>query len=363
MGQEKNISAVLVEFDSLKGPVIRKKNPGNLVVPQMGEADNILMWIIRALDFSVRKINEQTAYAKTVSLRDPNFIRKKRQFGIALITKTTYELKEMEDTLDKIIQRCYQEGENKPYFKMLNNLLQVISSIDEFTNGNYTPGKEEDIPTPQVLTDDSKVNNFESKGEEGEKESKTRFLLMSNRFNLLHKITIIDRELGKTYIVCASNKFNQINSNIGNIFQISSERFQLEIDVRRMLQEEVIDNLELLLRIIQVLPSQIDLKERILVMAEFLDRLLYEEVDLEYFLPYLQYFISMENFTITEFINEDFEKQLENLIETHGDWIKVLADKELDGSKLIEFFKLTGFRREGLELLIDLLFVKIIAIF
>ncbi|HUT81728.1 MAG TPA: hypothetical protein VMZ29_11050 [Candidatus Bathyarchaeia archaeon] len=360
MDQNNNISAVLVEFDSLKGPVIRKRNPTNLVIPKMGEADNILMWIIRALDFSVRKINDKTAYAKTVTLRDPNFTRKKRQFGIALITKTTYELKEMEETLDKIIQRCYQEGENKPYFKMLDNLLVIMSKIDEFTNETFTECTEQEIQ-PIFLEDDKKVSQVSIDSEIQDNE--TRFMLMSNRLNILNKITITDKFSNKTCIVCAANKLSQINTSMGYLFQVTSERFHLEIDVRRMIQEGTVDSLEILLRIIDVLPTQIDLNERILVIAEFLDRLLYEEVDLEYFLPYLQYFISMENFTITEFKTEEFEKQYENLKETHGEWIKSLSGLDLDGKRLIEFFKLTGLRREGLELLIDLLFVKIIAIF
>ncbi|MBN1328487.1 MAG: hypothetical protein JXA54_03335 [Candidatus Heimdallarchaeota archaeon] len=360
MDQNNNISAVLVEFDSLKGPIIRKKNPTNLVIPKMGEVDNILMWIIRALDFSVRKINNQTAYAKTIMLRDPNYTRKKRQFGIAIITETTYDLKEMEEILDKIIQRCYLEGENKPYFKMLNNLLQIISKINEFTNGLFTRSTEQH-QIQSIIFEDKAIQQKPLEEEIEDKE--TRFMLISNRLNILNKITISDNSSNKTHIVCAANKLNQINGNVGHLYQVASERLHLELDVRRMLHDGTIDSLEILLRIIEVLPSQTYLNERILVVAEFLDRLLNEEVDLEYFLPYLQYFVSMENFTITEFKTEEFEKQFENVKETHGDWIKLLSEVDLDGKGLSEFFKLTGLRREGLELLIDLLFVKIIAIF
>ena len=43
--------------------------------------------------------------------------------------------------------------------------------------------------------------------------------------------------------------------------------------------------------------------------------------------------------------------------------LESLSKNNLDGKRLTHFFKETGVRREGLELLVDLLFVKIIAIY
>ena len=125
MNKTDEITAVLVEFDSIKGPAIRKKQPASYLFPENSEMKDVLMWVIRASEFSVRKIEKQTAYAKAISLRDPNFTRKKRQFGITLITKTTMDLEKAESILDKIISVCVKESENKPYFKMLNSFLSI----------------------------------------------------------------------------------------------------------------------------------------------------------------------------------------------------------------------------------------------
>ncbi|MHA1212996.1 MAG: hypothetical protein ACTSSH_11090 [Candidatus Heimdallarchaeota archaeon] len=356
MGQENSkLSVVLVEFDSMKGPVLRKKEPQNFDFPINEENDNILMWILRAVEFSVRKIDTYTAYAKTIALRDPNFSRKKRQFGIAFITKSTIEIEKMERLLENIVEKCQREGENKPYFKMLNSLLKIIEDVNDNTNLLQTTTKDQQETSDRDQEDDA---------EEIENDSRNnQYLLMSNRLKMFNKVSMTDKRTNKTTIVCAADRFSQMQGKIGQLFEVLSEKFQMEIDIRFEVPEGLNQGMEMMLRIFEVQPIDGSFNERLLVAVEFFDRLLYERVDLEYFLPYLQYFISMENFTITEFKTEEFDIQLPNLMETHGEWINCLANQNLDGKHLTEFYKLTGVRREGLELLIDLLFVKIIVIF
>ncbi len=96
---------------------------------------------------------------------------------------------------------------------------------------------------------------------------------------------------------------------------------------------------------------------------EFLDRLLLEDVDIRYYMPFSQYLIAMESYTISEFKNEEIEEQITNFKETYGEWVECIIGKEFDGKKLAEFFLVTGITRESLELLIDFLFVKLVAIF
>ena len=155
----------------------------------------------------------------------------------------------------------------------------------------------------------------------------------------------------------------KIDMDIGQIVEITTKRYNFKIDLRNYCPSELEQGFELLSRILETLPQDSSYNERLVVAVEFLDRLIDEQVDLEYYLPFLQYLIAMENYTITEFLNEEFDKQLHNLKGTHGDWIESLSKNNLDGKRLTNFFKITGVRREGLELLVDLLFVKIIAIY
>ncbi len=359
MNQSKNTIALLVEFDSMKGPVLRKKQPTNYEFPPNLELEQFLMWIIQASEFSVRKIEKQTVYAKTIALRDPNYSRKKRQFGIALITKRTIELDEAELILDRIIDHCKKEGDGKPYFKMLYGLLQTIGSFPTYiTIAKKNLMKKSKTKQKQMLLleeeQNTQVNN---------KSQDKQFLLMSSKLRVFNKVTLIDKETETKTIVSLVEGFSKVNDLVGRQFAWESNRYTILVDLQYDVPEGLENGADILLRIFDALPEGKILNERILVAVEFLDRLLDEKVDIEYYLPFLQYLVSMDNFTITEFKTEGFEEQYEKMKETHGEWITCLKEIELDGKKLSEYFKIVGVRREGLELLIDLLFVKLIAIF
>ncbi len=360
MDQSINEIALLVEFDSLKGPVLRKKQPFDYEFPQDFELEQFLIWIIRATEFSLRKIEKETAYAKTFALRDPNFIRKKRQFGVALITRETIELDKAENILDKIINHCKEEGDNKPYFKMLDVLLKTISDFSGYITKAKEDSTNRSIKKQKQIT---LLKEEEEKPPQSDIQQEKQFLLMSNKLRVFNKVTIINKQTQTKTIVSLVEGFSKVNDLIGQQFAWESNKFIILAD----LQYDAPDGLEygadILLRIFESLPEGKILNERLLVAIEFLDRLLDENVDIEYYLPFLQYLISMENFTITEFQTEIFVEQFEKMKETHGDWINCLNNSNLDGKKLSEYFKIVGIRREGLELLIDLLFVKLIAIF
>jgi hypothetical protein len=343
----------------MKGPVIRKIAPKNHVLQTDEELDNILMWILRANEFSVRKIGVLTAYAKTISLHDPNFQRKKRQFGLVIITEETIELKTIESILNKIIKLAQKEADNKPYFRMLHELLKIITSTQEVVSG------VEEYQTKQTLQPIISVNDISSKNLMPAKDIDNfeQFLLMSKVLQSFNKVTIVDKQKENKIIVSSVDVFGKVDKIIGEISEIENKRYIFQVDVKGFVPKELAIGFHILSRILDAIPLENNVNERFVVAIEFLDRLLLEQVDLEYYLPFLQYFISMENYTITEFLNEEFDTQLSNLQETHGEWIKCLSGVNLDGKRLTDFFNITGIRREGLELLVDLLFVKIIAIY
>lgn len=345
--QATKMSTILVEFDTLKGPVIRKRTPKSFEMLKKLEIESILLWIIRADEFSVRKIESDTAYAKTFTLSDPNFARKKRRFGLALISKDTIELTSAEKIINELLNKCREVGENQPYFKMLNNLFQILNQTMEIDSSSEV--------NKQTETNSKHANNSETK--------KEHILLMSKRLSIFNKLSIIDKKKKEQITVSSTDNFGKADRNIGSVHKLQSEKFEIIADLRLEIPETLMLGLELLLRIIDVLPIGIVLKDRFLVAAEYIDRLLYEEVDIEYYLPFLQYFVSMENFTITEFNTEEFSLRIDEFQENYGEWVKELQKKNLDGKKLTKYFQIVGQRREGLELLIDLLFVKLISLF
>jgi hypothetical protein len=359
MGQDTNKIALLVEFDSMKGPVLRKKQPTTYEFPQNLELEQFLKWVIHSSEFSVRKIEKDTVYAKTISLRDPNFTRKKRQFGIALITKTTIELDKAEIILDKIISHCLKDSDGQPYFKMLKGLLQTITNFPNY----LSISKESSSRTKKKKQKQLLLHKEEKKAQNNEKSQEKQFLLMSNKLHVFNKLILIDKKTQTKTVVSLVEGFSKVNDLVGRQFAWESNRYTILIDLQYDAPNGLEIGADIILRIFDALPSGKILNERLLVAVEFFDRLLDEKVDIEYYLPFLQYLVSMDNFTITEFKTEMFNEQFEKMKKTHGDWIKCLKDVELDGKRLTEFFKIVGVRREGLELLIDLLFVKLIAIF
>lgn len=360
MEQGNNFVVILVEFDSMKGPIIRKKEPKNYQFPDGAEIDAILMWTLRSTEFSVRKIVEQTAYAKTISLSDPNFQRKKRQFGFAVVTEKTIELKKAEKLLDKIIQVAQKKGNNTPYFKMLNELFEIINSIEELTNG-LDDSKNQEHLLPEVSRE--KQNKTQKTTLVENVNQYDQFLLISKKLLVFNKVKIIDIGRESTFIISSAEGFGKADKDIGQIIEISTNHFKYIVDIRNYFPPELDQGFVLLSRIFETLPQESNYNERFVIAIEFLDRLLDEQVDIEYYLPFLQYLISMENYTITEFQNEEFNNQFHNLKNTHGEWIQSLSNENLDGKKLTDFFRITAIRREGLELLVDLLFIKIIAIY
>ncbi|NHJ03990.1 MAG: hypothetical protein EAX90_04150 [Candidatus Heimdallarchaeota archaeon] len=355
---QNNLGVVLIEFDSLKGPIIRKKNPQNYDLSSISSREDFLMWIIRASEFSVRKIDDFTAYAKAISLNDPNFSRKKRQFGLVVISKLTFDIIEAEMMLNSIIEKCKKNSDNKSYFKMLNELLQIIN--------DYKPPEkiiaEKIFQTKNEFLDQLNLDQkFTSIIKKEDTKKDIPFLIVSEKLQVFNKVRINTKEDSFNLIIGKSSTFNNFTSK--QQISISSEKISMEVILQHNTPPGLQTGLEILIRILDTIQNLEEIVDRIIVSIEFLDRLLFENVDIQYYLPFVQYLISMESYTITEFKIEDFEKQFVDFQDTHGDWINCLIGQNLDGKKLTDFFKLTGIKREGLELLIDLLFVKLIAIF
>ena len=350
-----NLGIVLVEFDSLKGPVIRKRNPQDYSLPKMSFEEEFLMWVIRSSEFSVRKIEHQTAYAKAISLADPNFARKKRQFGLAIISKLTFELSEAELILNELIKSCLKNSDNRSYFKMLNGLLLTIKNFklpENILMQSIESTKED------VLEQVKNNTNFEKKLEEEQKQLPQ--IIISNKLQIFNKVTIQDKRGIIEIVVGKAEGFDNYKQKQQK--NVSSEKIDINVLLQNFAPTNLHIGLEIFLQILETTKELEDKIERIIIGIEFLDRLLYEDVDIEYYLPFIQYLLSMENYTITEFKEEEFEKQLINLQETHGDWVNCLIGKNFDGGKLTQFFDITKIKREGLELLIDLLFIKLVSI-
>ncbi|RLI69162.1 MAG: hypothetical protein DRO63_01355 [Candidatus Gerdarchaeota archaeon] len=230
-----------------------------------------------------------------------------------------------------MIQKCKKEANNQGYFLMLQKFLETL----EFA---------------QVQLD---ANALVTEPEEKEFDS--------NKLQIFNKITFEFKELAKEIIVNATNTTDQQNKQNNAPLQFETRKIKAQVELQGERPQDLSLALNLFLRILERLPKE-ELQTRIIAAVEYLDRLLFEKVDIEYFLSFLHYFISMEEFTISEFKKEELIAQLKNLQETHGEWIKCLVTAEFTGKSLEHFFKITGFRREGLELLIDLLFIKIIAV-
>ncbi|MHA1557461.1 MAG: hypothetical protein ACTSPM_11070 [Candidatus Heimdallarchaeota archaeon] len=347
------LGIILVEFDSLKGPVVRNKNPKNFQIPNDTTNENLLVWIIRANEFSVRKIGDQTAHAKAISLDDPNFPRKKRQFGLGLITQPSLDFIEAEKILDLIISESKKRSNNKPYFKMLNGLLTSITNFKL----PYKFGTNE-IPTPQKRKIAIKDQNEIIPQEE------MPLLLISDNLDVFKKVIISSKQTNYSIIIGNKDAFVGFEKKTQNKeLSISTEKTKIDVILQRDIPDNLQIGLDIFSRILDVISDLSNKDDRIVSCLEFLDRLLLEDVDIRYYMPFSQYLIAMESYTISEFKTEEIKQQIANLKETHGDWVECLDGKEFDGRKLAEFFLVTSIKRESLELLINLLFVKLIAIF
>ncbi|MFW9923256.1 MAG: hypothetical protein ACFFDW_08235 [Candidatus Thorarchaeota archaeon] len=353
-----DLGILLVEFDSLKGPIIRKQQATNNQLLKMNFKEEFLMWILRATDFSIKKFNDQVIYAKSIELSDPNFQRKKRQFGLALISDNSLTITKAENLLNDLIQNCKERSDNQSYFRMLNGLLTTINSQD-FTLQKVAlmEGRKESKIAAKVI-DEENCEDENSADIIGE----IPHLLISNKLQLINVAEIRTAEPKITVLIGHPEAYEDNSKGKKKLSQ-TFENIEICIELQDKIPEGIYEGLTILAKILNAKENIEDITDRILVGIEFLDRLLLENVDIEYYLPFLQYFIAMENYTLSEFDEEEYTSQLPNLSETHGEWISAILGKKIKGEKLSKFFALTGNKREGLELLIDLLFIKIIAIF
>ncbi len=347
------LGIILVEFDSLKGPVIRNKNPKNFQIPNVTSNENLLMWIIRANEFSVRKVGNKTAFAKAISLDDPNFPRKKRQFGLGLIAQPAIDLIEAEKILDVLISTSKKRSNNRPYFKMLNGLLTSIANF-------ILPSK---LSNNEIVSLQERKPKIKTQSEIIPKQETSR-LLVSEKFNVFQKVIISLKQSNYSLSIASKEAFFESKEDFSHKeISISTEKTRIEVIVQRRIPDNLQIGLDILSRILDVVIDFSNKENRIISCLEFLDRLLLEDVDIRYYMPFSQYLVAMESYTISEFKSEEIANQIAIFKETHGEWIECIIGKELDGKKLTEFFFVTGITRESLELLIDFLFVKLVAIF
>jgi len=310
--------------------------------------------VIRAKEFSVRKLNTHTVYAKTISLTDPNFSRKNRQFGIAIITSVTIEIEEAEQIINNIFSESIEKCNNQSYFKMLNGLLEIISNDDPFTGKDFVKDQKK-----QILND--KV----------EKPVKNPFLekvnqrvFLSEKLSQIKSVKLTSQKEEYNVVIRQTLKSepNQVSKQ-GEQLEFATEKYAIRVEMTSSLPDDLQFGLEIFSRIIEPLSTLQGNEYRLLVGVEFFDRLLAENIDIHYYLPFIQYLITMEQYTITEFKNEEFANHLPDLMTTHGEWIDCLNNNELDGLPLTKFFEIVKVKRESLEFLIDLLFMKLIKIF
>ncbi|MHA1186896.1 MAG: hypothetical protein ACTSXA_08260 [Candidatus Heimdallarchaeota archaeon] len=310
--------------------------------------------MIRAKEFSVRKLNTHTVYAKTISLTDPNFSRKNRQFGIAIITSVTIEIEEAEQIINNIFSESIEKCNNQSYFKMLNGLLEIISNDDPFTGKDFVKDQKKQISNDKV-----------------EKPVKNPFLekvnqrvFLSEKLSQIKSVKLTSQKEEYNVVIRQTLKSepNQVSKQ-GEQLEFATEKYAIRVEMTSSLPDDLQFGLEIFSRIIEPLSTLQGNEYRLLVGVEFFDRLLAENIDIHYYLPFIQYLITMEQYTITEFKNEEFANHLPDLMTTHGEWIDCLNNNELDGLPLTKFFEIVKVKRESLEFLIDLLFMKLIKIF
>lgn len=300
-------------------------------------------------------MNTHTVYAKTISLADPNFARKNRQFGLALITSVTIELDEAEEIINSIIEESQERCNNQSYFKIISGLLEIISKEGAFTK--------------KKTKQENKISDNEKRKcvlpvKEAVFDKVNQRVFLSEKLSQFKSVKFTSK-IEEYSVVIRQSLYSEINQadKQGEQLEFATGKFAIRVEMTKGLPEDLQFGLEIFSRIIETISAIQGNEYRILVGVEFFDRLLAENIDIHYYLPFIQYLISMDQYTVTEFQNEEFKNQLPDLMETHGEWINSLNDCELDGQKLTKFFDIVGIKREGLEFLIDLLFMKLIKIF
>jgi len=243
---------------------------------------------------------------------------------------------------------------NQSYFKILNGLLEIISNEGSFTNREI---KEEKVP-------ESIRNRKESPAKNPFLEKVNQRVFLSEKLSQLKSVKFTSKKEEYNVVIRKSlNSETDQTVKQGEQLEFATNKYAIRVEMISSLPDDLQFGLEIFSRIIETLSTLQGNEYRLLVGVEFFDRLLAENIDIHYYLPFIQYLISMEKYTITEFKNEEFTNQLTDLMETHGEWINCLNNNELDGQPLTKFFDIVGVKREGLEFLIDLLFMKLIKIF
>jgi hypothetical protein len=352
---------LLLEFDSIKGPIVRKIKPKNSLLPEKITQTEVFIWVLRSETFSVKKIDSYTAFARGLELRDPNFSRKKRQFGLAIITQNKLTIQQAESLLEDMIKKSVKKGNNKSYFRMLQGLFEVVEEATEII-GKVKNDKEYESSGIPVSKNDIQAKATKSETLQDTSTEMKKINLLSNRLSVFKKMIVNDRRSNMSYLIGNTQVIKNNERQGEQLLGISLKKMDIQVEMRGSMPEGVQHGLDIFSRIIGAVPSTKMDKKRLLAGAEFLDKLLLEKVDILYYLPFFQYLMGMENYTITEFKKEGFERQFNDLRETHGGWIDCFLDKDLTNESLSDFFAETGTRREGLEFLIDLLFVKIVTI-
>jgi hypothetical protein len=237
---------------------------------------------------------------------------------------------------------------------MLSGLIEIISKDSPFLGKEYSNKKSE--PLVRNKTEKTPKHPFLDKVNQR--------VFLSEKLNQIKsmKITCLKEEYNIVIRRSLNEDSKQVNEK-GEQLEFGTEKYTVRIEMTGCLPDDLQFGLEIFSRIIEPLSTLQGNEYRLLVGVEFFDRLLAENIDIHYYLPFIQYLINMEKYTITEFKNEEFANHLPDLMETHGEWVNCIKNSQLDGLPLTKFFDIVKVKREGLEFLIDLLFMKLIKIF
>ncbi len=237
---------------------------------------------------------------------------------------------------------------------MLNGLLEIISKDSPFTGKDFSKDKKE----PNVK------NKVEKPVKHPFLEKVNQRVFLSEKLTQIKSLKITSQKEEYNIVIRQSLDSNSNQeTKKGEQLEFATEKYAVRVEMTSSLPDDLQFGLEIFSRIIEPLSTLQGNEYRLLVGTEFFDRLLAENIDIHYYLPFIQYLITMEKYTITEFRNEEFMNHLPDLMETHGEWITCLNNSELDGLPLTKFFNIVKVKSDGLEFLIDLLFMKLIKIF
>jgi hypothetical protein len=364
---------LLIEFDSIEGPIIRMTRPMNFFLPKTTVLNDFLMWVIRAEDFSVRKIDELTAYAKALKLYDPNYSRKDRKFGFVYVCNPTIPLSDAETLLDDLIKKSIRRSNKQPYFKLLKGLIETLQEAKPRELFQLCQQTEKDLKEQVKESNKNKANNDKKSVMAGAIERKNGIISQSeannvikistNRLHIFNRVIITDKLTEVSYIIGRPDTLKRPEEPVGKEFEITTGRIKVRVDLRGGIPTGLQKGLEILNQEIDGIPLGGLAKERLVVSVEFLDLLLWEQADIQFYTPYLRYILAMDYFTIKEFNQSQFQEHFQSLCNTHGRWIECLENEPLTGQTLEQYFQITGINRQAMEMLVDLIIIKIIKVY